>query len=240
MKGRNKKQFGHSRNPQAGENSVLSVNTQVSRTFHIMPGLENLHAQHTNDDLDIIPNYKELQTQVKKYISRNSAGNGAKRGANRVVRESISPETKIHYIHDKKSMRELLTTLNPEDSLVIHGDGSPVIVGFQEPSRFDMTAPGLAKLLKDYGIPNGVKIDCLSCDTATKPDTKTRQYNFAKDLSDSLCRLGIKDVSVSGYTGIIELKDNGDIKTAFAKQHHDLAREDIIGEPSPAPKGRLF
>ena len=119
-------------------------------------------------------------------------------------KEHHDPE--LYYLFCARSLFNLILKINHDDEIIIHGEGYPFLVGPNELGPYTVTAKHLAELIATAMIPDmNLRIQLLTCNSATSYEGS----NFARDLSSALYYFyGYKNISVSGYTGFIEVKSN--------------------------------
>jgi hypothetical protein len=112
----------------------------------------------------------------------------------------------LFYLHDPRSMDNLVHLLQEEDELVIHAEGYPFLIGPLESGPYVLTPFQLASLLNERKLPNiKLHINLLTCNSATDYNGS----NFARDLSIALHSFfRHTQITVTGYTGFIEAKSN--------------------------------
>jgi len=136
----------------------------------------------------------------------------------------------ITHLSDVGEMTALLNCVQSDDVIRIHGEGNEFGIGYSVSSQYDFTSPGLARhlnsVLTDIGRTDisGVTIDIRSCNSATTvknhPDISKvfnkrkfklgeHSFNFAKGLSIGLDLLGNTGVTVEGYTGKLNMQEDG-------------------------------
>ena len=127
------------------------------------------------------------------------------------IRRAISNEPYVYFLYDRDSMSKLTEKLTPGDTIVLHGEGQPFVIGLDSSTPYDLDATKLARLLKEANLIDGVNIELLTCNSAvdyTVEDGLT--LNFARDTSEALHFLcGYQNINVSGYSGLIVDKENG-------------------------------
>lgn len=126
-------------------------------------------------------------------------------------REPNNCSPSIYFLHDEHSMDDLMRKLQADDEIIIHGEGQPFVIGLDVPSPFDIHGQSLAKLFKANQMPdiqiNIVLLSCLSASTyAPSADI---DINFARDMSKALNSFGYQNVTVTGYTGFVVVKNSG-------------------------------
>ena len=116
----------------------------------------------------------------------------------------------VYYLFDKDSMEKLHNILKPGDTIVLHAEGAPFLMGLDSKSPFDLDGVKLATLIKKANVVDGVNIELLSCNSAA--DYKTEDgytFNFARDTSEALHYLfNYQHINVSGFRGYVVEKDN--------------------------------
>jgi len=159
--------------------------------YHLFLGPENLREYPELEDYfkrNFLNDKKRLLALVKK------------RGQN------------LYYLFNELSMIDLRNQIEndrDEIKIMVHGDGFPFIIGFNQLSPFDLTAVSFARLLSNYlPINREIKIDLLACNSATSCRDSGREFNFAKNTSMVFESLGFTHVEVTGYTGYVVEKPN--------------------------------
>jgi len=155
--------------------------------YHLFLGPENLR-EHSG-----------LEDDFKKHFLNEKRN---------VIKIAKKHKQNLHYLHDSDSMNDLRHYIEndaDEIKLVLHGEGTPFIIGFNQRSPFDLTAVKFAKLISPY-LPRHreIKIDLLSCNSATDFD----ELNFAQNASLVFSSLGFPNIEVIGYTGFVVEKSN--------------------------------
>jgi len=106
------------------------------------------------------------------------------------------------YFFDEMEMKKLAAKIQPDDSLVFHGDGSIFTIGLSEPSGFDLTPLKLAKRLADYQFPQKIpfSIELMACNLGST----WHGLNFAQILSLGLKYIyDFRELKVIAYAGYI-------------------------------------
>ena len=112
----------------------------------------------------------------------------------------------LFHLYSEDSMEQLKKQLKEHDEILIHGEGYPFLIGPTELGPYTITAKELAMRLYVANTPDlHIHIKLLTCNSATMYEGS----NFARDVSRALtfC-FHYNNVSVSGYTGFIEVKSN--------------------------------
>lgn len=116
----------------------------------------------------------------------------------------------VFYLYDAKSMKDLVDRLKPGDTICLHGEGQPFVIGLNGPSCYDLDPKRLADLLHEADLPDGVNIDLIACNSAVNFTDDGYVFNFAKDTSEALHYLHHRqNINVSGYKGLVVDKENG-------------------------------
>ena len=108
-------------------------------------------------------------------------------------------------------MQNLMGKLCDGDEIIVHGEGQPFILGLEEPSNYDLHGQSFAKLLYNHRMPDiDINITLLACHSATNyAPNKGVDINFARDMSKALSFYQYQKVTVTGYTGLIVVKNGG-------------------------------
>lgn len=103
-------------------------------------------------------------------------------------------------------MSDLRHRIVDGDELIVHGEGSPFLVGPAESGPYTLTPFQFALLLDENKFPDlDINICLLSCNSATEYNGN----NYACDTSKALnVFFRYNFICVTGYTGFIEVKSN--------------------------------
>lgn len=179
--------------------------------YHILP----MEAS-TQRDRELSHEVKQAASDLKDAVKNNINYSNRKNPA------STSPT--MYYLYGANALQALCHTLKDGDEIILHGEGQPFIMGLAEPSKYDLTPYKLAECLHHAGIPNDKRITLtlLACNSAS--DLRTEEgddFNFARDTSESLHAVfHYQTMSVTGYTGLVVIKDNGACSVAARIDNH--------------------
>jgi hypothetical protein len=187
----------------------LDVDSQVGESF-----LASRNSFVTKTQKIVDSSFSLIKRNPPKHVDRSEWKNQCAQ----FKEDSTSRESylfQVNYLEEPGNLAKVLLHLQPGDKLVIHGEGEPFMLGFDEPSSFNLYPHSLAKMLVNAGLPEDkdIEIELLACQSASDyPSPDNGDFNFAKDLSQALSYLGkdgYENITVSGYTGLIEeLKGN--------------------------------
>lgn len=148
--------------------------------------------------------YTKEKTTFLKDLVRTDPKNFKK-----IQRDLISNPS-VYCLYDKESMQNLVGKLKHDDTVVLHGEGQPFLVGLASMSKYDLDAVSFAQLLNEAKFPDDVNIELYTCLSAVNYIDGDYNYNFARDTSEALHYLhGYKNIHVSGFAGLIVDKENG-------------------------------
>lgn len=180
----------------------------------------------------VVPTPKNLKTIIDPNLQR------AVRELNREMLGSVAKLSKhggsdtskdLVYLFDRASINKFVSSLMDGDEIILHAEGQPFTIGPIELSPYSLRPFQLADMLFSAGLPNAtLSITLMSCNSATD----FHGSNYARDLCRALyfC-FQYSDITVNGYTGFINVKDNGKFSVSKRigccsekKQHYSLAQ----------------
>jgi hypothetical protein len=129
------------------------------------------------------------------------------------LKKLVKREAGFHFPHlihlfDEEESSRALQSLQDNDTLTVHGEGFPFLIGpTLEFCSYVLTAGQFAELLHQRGLPDKViHIKLMCCNSGTNFEGQT----YAEDLSQVLLYLfRYKSIITYGYNGFIVVKNNG-------------------------------
>ena len=190
-------------------------------TYHFIPGVKRAQQEHLSTVIEGgKPDSKEVGNYRKSHKEKLDHAN--------LATKMDDKSSRAYCLEEEGELKGVLETIQDGDDIVIHGEGEPFVLGFNEPTVYDLQPHRLLMLLIENGLPRDkhINIDLKSCHSAAE----CRGMNFARDTSMLLGLYGYHKISVTGYTGlIIEKPSSKQIK--FSCQADPFPTADIESDP---------
>ena len=179
---------------------------QNSQNFHIVVGAPYENSKYKEQDALVKRGMKELYNDTFNHVVKSESLNQKKTNMNDA----------LYFLHDAQSMGKLSKDQNNKN-LHIHSEGHSFISGLLYNSEFDLSPQKMALMIQQSNIPNIQTISLDFCNSATEGRIDNKNTSFAKALSEELSKFdNTKNISVSGVTGSLEIKDSGKITNVIA------------------------
>lgn len=181
--------------------------------YHFLPGRRAcVNTDLTSEDQSAeeiskgFINYKKSVMEKSKHAQLAARGDldapGEEHKGGKHNKHNKKDQFKEYFLEEPNELAGVLMKMNEGDTLVIHGEGEPFVIGFAEPTIYDLYPHRLLKILMDNTLPmdRTIHIDLLCCHSAAT----FKNTNFARDVAILLGCYGYRNIDVSGYTGLVK------------------------------------
>ena len=192
--------------------------------YHFVPGVKIAKVNHLavvvelsasdSDSLEFKKEMKEYKHSLNQKRQHADLAAASSSGNKRAHGYSLAEPGELHAVLQK---------MESGDTLVIHAEGEPFVIGFREPTIYDLYPHLLLDLLVSNGLSpdKAITIDLKCCHSACE----YRGMNFARDFARLLGHKQFNQVQVTGYTGLI-IEKPGKKNIKFSCQSDPYSSED--------------
>ena len=175
---------------------------------------------------EIIDNWMRLKKSVYNINQQNTLYYKLINKKKKITDSDIFYSLNDTTITDKSlnNQDSWISKIKSGSEITIGSEGESFIMGFEEPSAYDLFPTELALKFSELSDDKKVLINLLFCNSAVDfyaQCNEQYQANFARDFSYCLFLLGKLSVTVKGYTGLINVDPNGRIKSCTGQTDKD-------------------